>query len=324
MDLASPVHLGSGGFAEIGSILARKATLYRALLHLRGDCAAGLAVEMEIYRRGSKLAGHIYPVPCGTDLLLLGLDPGSYLLNIYPQDTRPSGKAQSMERASALVPLEVIDKNREFEIPLRRQTVLEAQWIPAQGMAPLPIALELYSSFEVLPGVFAPGAIVEPGKDNHFRVSVPAEPQYVRLKYQPPSIYISEIRYNGSPVRGGVLNVNSGAAANRLEVFLDNRLASVSGETTDGSRPVPNAAVLLAPESYRGEAPIQFALGKRATSDANGHFELPLVPPGDYRILAGPNAALEDPAALVDLLRSAQKLTLAPSASQSVTVRVNR
>src|SRR5262249_6453013 len=45
-ELASPVNLTSGGFAEIGTIVARKTTLYRALVHLTGECPKDGRIEM--------------------------------------------------------------------------------------------------------------------------------------------------------------------------------------------------------------------------------------------------------------------------------------
>ncbi len=306
-EMAVPAHLISGGFTDVGTILVHKTTLHRALLHMTSPCDASSMVEVEIFRLNSRLLGRTYPSSCKTDLLLLGLDRGSYLLHIHgPQ-------------LSALVPIKVIDKNLDLEIPLRPNVIIEGRWIPAQGMGPLPETLALSTRIEVMPGVFVNGATSERAQDNRFRLSVPPDKQLVAIRRLPGSPYASEIRYNDSVVRNGLLEVSPGAATHRLEIALDTRTGSISGDVTDGSRPAAGVTILLAPESYHGEFPLGQGIGTRSITDTNGHFDLADLIPGDYRIVA-----TNSPDAFLDLLRTAQKVTLAPSGSQVVTLRLTK
>ncbi|MEO8098789.1 MAG: carboxypeptidase-like regulatory domain-containing protein [Acidobacteriota bacterium] len=326
-EFASPVRLTSGGFAEIGTMIARKATLYRALLHLRGDCVNDAPVEIRIYRRGGAGVGGTYPVPCGTDLLLLGLDPGSYTLHVYPEPAGPATKARPLEsQASAIVSFEIRDKNLDLEIALRRHLVMEGQWILPEGMtAKLPDSLTLGTSMEIVPGTWVSAATMERGKDNRFRMAIPAETQIIAMRSQPGLPYAKEIRYNGAPVRDAILTVNPGAATHRLEVFLDANPGFITGTVTNGSRAISDAVIYLAPETYHGEYPLSIGQGRIKSADTAGTFDLPDIVPGDYRILAASpeqRNKLNDTVALNTYLRSAQKITVPPGGSQVLTLRL--
>jgi hypothetical protein len=289
-------------------MVARKTTLYRALLHLTGRCDAATLIEIGIYRPASPTLGHVYPFSCTTDLLLLGLDPGSYRLHLHGAGV------------SALAQLDVTDKNQRLNVPMRPNVVIDGEWIPPQGADRLPDTLSLATRVEVIPGKFVDGGASEHRQGNRFRVSVPPDTQIVAVRYQPGSPYASEIRYNGAVAKNGWIEVSAGVAANRLEVHLDNRPGSLSGVVTDSSRPVPGAIVTLAAEAYRGESPIGTGAALRSTADATGHFDLPGVIPGDYRVVARPT--LDDPELLLNLLSNAQKITVAPSGSLSLALRI--
>ena len=62
-----------------------------------------------------------------------------------------------------------------------------------------------------------------------------------------------------------------------------------------------------------------------AQAIGNGQFQFRSVRPGDYRILAIPEndrVRLQTPATLERAMANAQKITLAPGVSQTVTVRL--
>jgi len=195
-----------------------------------------------------------------------------------------------------------------------------ARWLAAQGMS-APEKLSLATRIEVLPGIFVNGGVSEETTQNRFRLSVPPDPQVIVMPSRPAVAYAAEIRYNGAVVHDALLEVSPGAAAHRLEVSLDNRAGSVSGDVTDGSRPAPGATISVAPEHYRGEMPLGQGTGKRSVVDPAGHFEVTGLAPGDYRILATKSAA-QDPDVLLNILSSAPKITIAPGSSQSVNLRI--
>jgi hypothetical protein len=97
--------------------------------------------------------------------------------------------------------------------------------------------------------------------------------------------------------------------------FVD-RSAEVSGTLTDGSgRPIRDLTmILISAEPDRWLPMLSSRFQRTARPDANGRFQLPRLPPGDY-FLAALNeieqADLRDPAFLEQVAANAIRLTLA-------------
>ena len=315
--------LTSGGYADVGSMFVQKSPQYRALVTLQGTCAEGETVRVSVLKRdGGRAAPGSFP--CANELLLRGLDPGSYAL--YVSEERRSGGIENTVSGAAT--FEVLDKNLSVRLPLQRDVIIEGQLTLAEGVT----APRVVPRIVTRPADLVSGAQTESETlvrwtpdQQHFQLAVSPRAQSLAVSEFPGGPYVKEIRYNGVPVRGSTLPINPGAASHKLEIVLDDKYGSLAGSVTDGSRTVADAQVIIMKDSARledlGAQPPGFAV-----TSASGSFPAARLAPGDYRIVAFPREQqrkIHEAGVLERLLSTAQRVTVTSGGTQTVTVRLS-
>lgn len=270
-DAVRPVTLGAGSVASFGDILAKTTRHYRAHVSIaQGTCPSGESMRLMLYRRDSLSAPAIV-APCGSELLLRGLEPGSYF--IYAVSDWQAFRDHIEDAAWATAQFEIADKNTEVMVIPHPGVVVEGRFIAAEGVDQLPDEVTLSSSPDPLvPGTTIPGEeFFERLPDGTFRMAVFPGPVALDVGVRLPH-YPAQLRYNGSPTAGAKLPVNPGSAVQRLDVVFDTRVGSVTGSVAGGGPP----QVIVLWHEYQSHEPMVARV-------ANGSYRAEQLVPGEYR-----------------------------------------
>jgi len=320
---ALPVRLGSGGIVDIGTILLHKIPLYK--LHItipQGECPEGESVRVMLLQSGK--SDPIRPpdtIRCGEESILSGFNPGSF--TVYAVSDWQGERDEIGKAVWALAPVTITDKNEEVSLILQRGVIIEGRITAREGVK-LPNHLLIAARpAELIPGARPPmEQFIEWTGDTTFRMAVHASPQDLMVQGLKSPLFVSEIRYSGAPVKNALIPVSAGAGSQTLEIVVDDKAATVSGNVIYGTKP-PSLTVVrlekwpissLDPQAGVVELPVD-----------NGQFRAQNVPPGDYRIVAitlSDRQRLSSVIARERLLADAQKITVTPGVSQTVTVRL--
>jgi hypothetical protein len=101
--------------------------------------------------------------------------------------------------------------------------------------------------------------------------------------------YIKSVRMGDADGLEAGLDLTHGGTGT-LEILLSPNGGQVDGSVVDSKQTATSAAVVLAPEGRRRE---QKSFFKMANTDAQGHFTIKGIAPGDYKLFAW--AQLDDP-----------------------------
>lgn len=304
---AVPLALTSGGVLNIGTIAIRKAPSYRAHVSLtQGECPEGESVRLTLFSRADN---RTEVVPCGTELLVKGLQPGPYVLYVVSDW---QGERENVDSAVwATAHLTVEDKNLELMLTPRRGIVLEGRVTSSEGGPALPEFYSLASQPDALsPGMSAPPGeqFIEFKQDGRFRMAVGPHSQTLIPDPRNRSLFLKEARYNGTPATDLKLPLNLGSPSHNLELLLDDKFATVRGEVTGSGA----AMVVLQREGA--------LLGQYSSPVNNGAYVSPPLPPGRYRIAAVPSEQMLLEQTL-ELLQDAPIVTVKPGATETFHVR---
>jgi len=120
--------------------------------------------------------------------------------------------------------------------------------------------------------------------DGSFTLSnVPPTLYTVYVNGAPETFYIKSIHMGDAEALEAGLDLTSGAAG-VLEIVLSPNGGQVDGTVTDSKQqPASQVAVVLAPEGRRRE---QTSFFKFANTDAQGHFTIKGIAPGDYKLFS--------------------------------------
>jgi hypothetical protein len=155
-----------------------------------------------------------------------------------------------------------------------------------------------------------------PGKNGKLVVDRAYAGRYtVQAQTHRPGFYVSSIDYAGRAVSGPI-DIASGAQP--LHIVLRKHAGVVRGAIEKGDA----ATVLLAP-SAAGDALIVYGV----PCGPGGSFQFDNLRPGSYAVVAFDHVddrKLSDPAAVADLLKSAQAITVQEDANPPLTLSVNR
>ena len=308
-DLTSslPVRLASGGIVDVGTVLVRKVPRYKIRVSIpQGQCVENGYVQLSVQTASGEQVRAPDHFRCGSQVVLGDFDPGSYRL-YAASDWQ--GVHQRIDKAVwGITPVSITDKNQDATIFLQRGVMIEGRITASEGVT-LPVQH---------PGSRRGSRSPEWTGDATFRLAVYPSAQKLRVSSL-GGLYVKEIRYNGSPVLDSVIRVNPGAAAHAVEILLDNKWSSLTGTATDGRQPTEAYVALM---TLADPSPAEGTLIAVAPA---GQFRMPRVPPGEYRIIAVPLAErerLQGPGVRQRLAAAAERITIAPGASQTVTVRL--
>lgn len=321
--------LTSGGYAEVGTMFVRKVPQYRVQAKLQGSCPEGETVRLSLLRRNGGAASSLGSFPCNAEPLLAGFDPGTYALYAF-SDKRGGDLATTV---SGLASFEVTDRNLSVTIPLQPNVVIDGELSTEEGVVAPAVQRSIAllgmtgRPIDMLPGAYVQNELLlrwAPDQ-RHFQLALPPRPHTFNFTDASAGAYAREIRYNGTPVRGAVIPVNSGATAHSLEIILDDKFGSIAGSVTDGSRPAPGVQVLIVKDGVPIDA-WDPRMPRSLTAGADGSFPATRLAPGDYRIFAFPPAQqskMHEAGPLTRLLSAAQRVTIPAGGTQTVTIRLS-
>ena len=135
--------------------------------------------------------------------------------------------------------------------------------------------------------------------------------------------YVKEIRYNGSPLRDGIVSLDQASMTRSLTIVIDDKPASLTGEVKNGDKAVSQPYVILAKWPLAGGR--VFIPTATATGSDQGAFQFSGLAPGEYRV-AALRSRVEDqerlPNTLERALAAARKIELGPNTFQNITIGV--
>ena len=314
--------LTSGGYADVGTMLVHKAPQYRVHVTMQGSCAEGEALRVSILTRNGGAASALGSFPCNSELLLRGLDPGSYA--VYASSDRRNGRLEST--VSGVASFTIGEKNLKVSVPLQRNVIIEGQLTMVEGVAAPRILPRIVTRpADLLVGALAENdGLLQWAPDQiHFQLAVSPRAQNLIVSDSGP--YVKEIRYNGTPLRDATLPINAGAVAHKLEIVMDDTYGSLAGSVTDGSRPALDVQILIVKDSARVDNMALQPPGY-VTTGPDGNFPATRLAPGEYRAIAflrTQQTKIHEAGVLTRLLSTAQKITIAPGGTQTVTIRLS-
>lgn len=149
--------------------------------------------------------------------------------------------------------------------------------------------------------------------DGSFELTNVADGSYIlRAGVSQKGWYVKSARLGATDVMQKGVQIERGAAPGTLEIVLSSQAAQLDGTVMQDNKPVVGAHIRLRPEP---ETPYNEMRGTAGTSDQNGQFTIPTVPPGKYKVVAKlPSGTPEVPS----LSSEPQIITLGEHDHQSV------
>jgi hypothetical protein len=134
------------------------------------------------------------------------------------------------------------------------------------------------------------------------------------------TFYIKSVRMGDADGLEAGLDLTHGAGA--LEIVLSPNGGQVNGSVVDSKQAATNASLVLAPEGRRRE---QRSFFKMANTDAQGHFTIKGIAPGDYKLFAWTqidDPDYQDPEFLKPYENQGEAVTVRESSRESVQLKL--
>jgi hypothetical protein len=319
---SQPVHLDSRGYGDVGAVYVRKKEQYRAVATIGKGCTEDDQVKLILLKRDGGKGTSLGRFECGSQVLLRGLDPGSYAL--YAVSSHQGGRDDLEAALTGGGLFEIVDKNVAVSVPLQPISVIEGQLVVGEGVTKAQVTPRISTRpVDVLPGAEAlDETFLVWGDNGRFRLGVTPYAQRLSVSPFAGQHYVKEIRYGGSLVNDMVLPAGSGGPP-KLEIVLSDLKSGATGVVTDGSRLVVDAVVLVIPEGRRAQD-LASAPPANNVTNAQGNFNVNAAP-GAYRIVAvtrDGRERLNQPGVMERALGTAQRVTIVAGSMQSVEVRL--
>jgi len=219
--------------------------------------------------------GAFYDATTGT-FELRNVLPGSYLLYINSLG------------GIARVPVEVVNANVEGIVA----TVSKPLQIPGrfsiEGGGTMPFASASRVQFRPIVGGASTLAGVVPSSgtissDGSFEVANVMPGEYLILSVPPEGHYVKQARLGRYDTMSRSVELAQGLEGLFMDVILSPNVSQIDGTVTDERQlPVSNVQAVLIPDLNREH----IELFKAVTTDADGHFVLQGVAPGNYKVFA--------------------------------------
>jgi hypothetical protein len=290
---------------------------YRILGHLRAQCEGtdGLQISLSATRGKALYTMANAHLPCGPDFTVVNVSPGEY--DVVAIGRTAGQQVRFFRRAT------VIDRDVDLDLPASTAVAIHGQIeVPTNFPGDLKRNLAFAGEFEGDDGSFG-GVTIRPGDDGSFEASAPSVGSVdLRLSGSPMPFpfYVSDILYNGSAVRDGLLVLNQHAASHELRIKVSDKGAELSGKVSLKDEPFPNGKVIVMPWPLRLKS--SFPVYYIGAVNAEGTFAVGGLPPGSYRVLAVPTPAwqgtLQKPGALTAWAVKGISVDLGPSVSRNI------
>ena len=263
------------GVTDIGSIMVRKEPQFRIHFLVKG-CEPGdrLSLKREEsadLRDGiikletlNDLVGRPTAALDCSDVLVSGLRPGSY---------RFTGTTKHSAGTTSVV---ITDRNVTAALSLVPNGDVLGRVLTVSGVPPPPVT---FRNFGKTP-------IRSDAQGNFALTDVQCLPGPLLFAPMRPGHYVKEIRVGGVAVPRNQIPLCAGS---RIEIVLDDRVATINLSVTDGDKAAAGQTVMVRqlPDSAMDVQP-------RRKTDESGTARLEKLAPGDYEILAVRKVALPD------------------------------
>jgi hypothetical protein len=278
--------------------------------------------------------------PATGDFELQDVAPGEYAVTVQIPDTNPTPLTRPVDATTAAARLaaqasrpyaqqsiRVVDGDVEG-IVLTLSTAKSVRGrIIVEGQAPASVSnldrFQLTFDRPTIDPNQVPPVAFPPAADGTFQVAGLREGEY-RIQALagtlPPGLYVKSVRFGGEDILTQLFKF-SGAAAGEFEVILRAGTAQIAGTVVDAqSQPVSGIQVILLPNQRN-----RIDLFRPATTDQNGRFALPNVPPGSYRLFsweAADTSVINDPEFLKQYEQQGKTVLVTEFSNQNVEVKM--
>ncbi len=256
---------------------------------------------------------------CGDSFTISNVVPGAYELSANVLDV-PAAK-----RNFADVEVSISDEDVDIVLPLAAPRPLTGRIKMPDGAPALPLE-RLTVGLQPLGTLPFPDEAtpVRVAGDGRFTLWLFGRKNYeviVRGLEQP--YCVKTIAYNGSDLPAAVFSPNLYSLDQTLEIAVSDRAAILDGTVARGESAASNVKVLVAPWPLQMKA--NHPAFELVTTDENGHFVCPPLPPGTYRILtydAAAQSRLERPYELAQALFGAPAVELSDGIRKSLSLKL--
>jgi protocatechuate 3,4-dioxygenase beta subunit len=232
-----------------------------------------------------------------------GIPPGSYLL-MAEQD---SSSDDSKHHASAKI--EVGDENIDAPtLYLGRGTTISGRVTPQAG----DMNMERLYVYLDGPDGFMPGGWANVKKDGSFQIAdLPDGTFLLDIGGLEEGYYVRSARVGRDDLLTDGLRIEKGGNTGSIQVVLATSSALLEGIVTLNGNPAVAARVRA---TVLPETPYNRTRARSTTTDQNGHFSFPSIPPGRYKVVAkfsdsdNPKPARSDPQT-IDISESQHRQT---------------
>lgn len=318
LDMADPIVVRSGVAANLGSLSVRKVPVYSVhVVPISSSCTSdeSISVDMRVVSGLSAMVGSaVGAVPCGNEFFLRGVASGTYQLELALLDRKREN------RETGTLSFNVVDRDVKIYVPIVRGVDVHGEFICPDSDAK-PDMTRMHISLRPLgwAGFFGDQSNPIDGKGHFFIPNVATREQHLEISNVPPPYFVKEIRYAGHKVLEDAFLPVPSNQSNSLQIFFDDKPATVWGIVTNSKRPVKGSKVFLVRHPYNKKMPIF-----TTSSDDDGKFTFGVIPPGEYRILAIGAASrekFEHSDALEATLSRAENMTLGPSEFRNLSLK---
>lgn len=316
LETVLPIPLAIDRTATFGTIRIRKERLYRVLVNLdKASCPEGAALSGSnaMLRFGQLMGSRIQPILCGP-FLLTHMDPGEYEIDL--------SAGEGASRVDVVARYTVTEQNLELPLRLSHGNTLRGTLKAGEGVDP-PFIPKLKVIFR---GVYSSLVGTDPNPhpvDEKGRFEYPnMQPRLRKIDVEgldPAFYFVKEVRYRGTVAPGGLFYFTG---EGELEIEIGYGTASLTGTVMNGDKPFESADVVL----IRWPPVPEDATTVQHRPSIYGQILIRGIAPGEYRIFAidpKDTALASQPAVWQRLLSRAEKVTLAPGASQNLVIQVS-
>jgi hypothetical protein len=323
---ARPIEVSAGQELTGADIRMQKARVYRISGRVEGLDGTARNIQLLVMPRDRFAqptgpgAGAVVR-PDGT-FETGGVTPGSYILGLFPMDSRTRN----------MIGRTVVDVGREnvenVVVPVASTMSLSGsvriERDPAQPEAVDAAKLDLSKvrvQLMVMEGVPMGVPMATAKDDGTFSIENVAPDRYrVQVFGSPQGTWLKSVRAGDQEVTESGIDLNAGVPGS-IDVVLAFGTGTISGTVQDEKqRPAPGSILTLVPDPMKEG---RYDLSRMATADQNGRFLLPNIPPGEYKLLAWediePGRAM-DPDFLKPFETKAQKVSVRPNGQHQASL----
>lgn len=314
LESAFPVTIGSGAVVSVGRLRVRTTPHYRVHASVEATgCGPEDLAQIGLRSSLQATTERLGEVPCGTEFLVTGVEPGTYRLSAYVE--------KSGSPISGSASFTIKDKAAEVSIPLARGVELEVRVVAPEGgkFDFKRVRLRLRPVDGI--GPTSASLLGPPDAEGKFRIPSLEVGEHQIVVYGIGGAYgycVQEIHYNRVPVPDRILRVNGQSMSHLLEIVVGDKPATISGTVGDADHRARRPHVLLAKWPVVGNV---YNAVLTSAGDEDGRFQISGLSAGEYRILAvmaEDKDALDEPNVLERILARGEKIILSANGFQNV------